>query len=59
MSNKREKGRQWDGRSRPTNDLYKKNFNKIFGVKNDKDDERERFKRIREKREDDVSPKIK
>jgi hypothetical protein len=33
MSNKREKGRQWDGRSRPTNDLYKKNFNKIFGKK--------------------------
>ena len=21
---------KWDGRSRPTNDLYKKNYNKIF-----------------------------
>ncbi len=25
--------RQYDGRSRPTNDLYKKNFNRIFGKK--------------------------
>ena len=27
------KDRQYDGRSRPTNDLYKKNFDKIFGKK--------------------------
>ena len=27
------KDRQYDGRSRPTNDLYKKNFNRIFGKK--------------------------
>jgi len=26
----KEKGRQWDGRSRPSTDLYKKNFDKIF-----------------------------
>ena len=25
--------RQYDGRSRPTNDLYKKNFDRIFGKK--------------------------
>ena len=24
---------KYDGRSRPTNDLYKKNFDEIFGVK--------------------------
>ena len=24
---------KWDGRSRPTNDLYKKEFNRIFGKK--------------------------
>ena len=24
---------KWDGRSRPSNDLYKKNFNRIFGKK--------------------------
>ena len=30
MTIKKEK---WDGRSRPTNDLYKKEFNRIFGKK--------------------------
>jgi|TARA_R100001463_G_scaffold25051_2_gene59523 hypothetical protein len=28
---KKEKGRQWDGKSRPTNDIYKKRWNEIFG----------------------------
>ena len=27
------KDRQYDGRSRPTNNLYKKNFDRIFGKK--------------------------
>ena len=31
---KREKGRKWDGRSRISNDQYKKNWNDIFGKKN-------------------------
>ena len=26
----RESGRKWDGRSRPSNDLYKKNYDEIF-----------------------------
>tara|TARA_Y100000004_G_scaffold19134_1_gene19698 strand:+ start:838 stop:1008 length:171 start_codon:yes stop_codon:yes gene_type:complete len=30
---KKEKGRQWDGRSRPATDKYKENFNRIFGKK--------------------------
>jgi len=30
MSTK-EKGRKYDGISRPTNDVYKENFNRIFG----------------------------
>ena len=30
MTIKKEK---WDGRSRPTNDLYKKEFDRIFGEK--------------------------
>ena len=30
---KRERGRKWDGKSRVSNDLYRENFNKIFGVK--------------------------
>ena len=27
------KKEKWDGRSRPSNDLYKENFNRIFGKK--------------------------
>ena len=30
---------KYDGRSRPTNDLYKKNFETIFGKKINKDKE--------------------
>ena len=32
----KEKGRQWDGESRPSTDLYKKNFDRIFNVKKEK-----------------------
>ena len=28
-------GKAWDGVSRPSNDLYRENFDKIFGVEND------------------------
>ena len=28
---KKEKDRQWDGISRPSDDLYRKNFEEIFG----------------------------
>ena len=28
-----DKTRKWDGRSRPTNDLYSKRWNEIFGKK--------------------------
>ena len=27
----KEKGRQWDGKSRPTNDVYSKRWEEIFG----------------------------
>ena len=30
---------KYDGRSRPTTDLYKENFNRIFGKKIKKDEE--------------------
>ena len=30
---------KYDGRSRPTNDLYSKNFDRIFGKKIKKDEE--------------------
>ena len=36
--NKKEKSRQWDGRSRPPTNLYSKNFQRIFG-NNSKDSE--------------------
>jgi len=36
----RESGRKWDGRSRPSNDLYKKNYDEIFR----KDEEEEKDK---------------
>ena len=29
----KEKGRKWDGRSRPSNDKYKKNYDEIFKKK--------------------------
>jgi len=34
---KKEKGRQWDGISRPSDDLYRKNFDRIFKVKHEDD----------------------
>jgi len=40
----KEKGRQWDGRSRPTNDLYKKNFDEIFKKKKNKSKNEEKKK---------------
>ena len=33
---RREAGKTFDGISRPSNDEYRGNFNKIFGVKDDK-----------------------
>jgi len=32
-TNKKEKGRQWDGVSRPSDDKYRTNFDRIFGKK--------------------------
>ena len=43
MSDKKDKGRKWDGRSRVSNDLYRKNFEKIFGKKLSKDEELEGY----------------
>ena len=36
---KKEKGRKWYGKSRVSNDLYRKNFDIIFGKKINKDKE--------------------
>ena len=36
----KESGRKWDGISRPSNDLYKKNYDKIF--RKDKEEEKDK-----------------
>ena len=41
----KEKGRQWDGRSRPSTDLYKKNFDEIFKPKTLHEELMEGFKK--------------
>ena len=33
-----DKARQWDGKSRPTNDVYKKRWEEIFGKKKQEED---------------------
>jgi len=43
---KKSAGRKWDGISRVSNDLYRENFNKIFGKSSTKE----------EKRKDDRGP---
>ena len=43
MSDKKDKGRKWDGISRVSNDLYRENFEKIFGKKLSKDEELEGY----------------
>ncbi len=37
----RESGRKWDGRSRPSNNLYKKNYDEIFRKDKAKDEDKE------------------
>ena len=44
---RKEAGKTFDGVSRPSNDMYREEFNWIFGVK---DDEWKRFKRISQSR---------
>ena len=40
---KKNKGFNWDGKSRVVNDLYRKNFNEIFGKKIEEDEELEGY----------------
>jgi hypothetical protein len=39
MATKKEKGKTFDGITRPSNDKYRKNFDIIFGKKIKKDEE--------------------
>ena len=43
MKSRKEKGRKWDGKSRVVNDLYRKNFDEIFGKKIKEDEELEGY----------------
>lgn len=55
----KDKARQWDGKSRPSNDIYAKNWNDIFGKKktgfndikreNENEDNQEYLNSIKEK----------
>ena len=55
----KDKARQWDGKSRPPNDLYSKRWNEIFGKKktgfndikrqNEDEDNQEYLNSIKEK----------
>ena len=41
----KEPGRKWDGRTRPSNDLYKKNYDDIFKKKKEyRDTSKDPFK---------------
>ena len=38
----KEKGRQWDGTSRPSDDTYRKRWEEIFGKRKEKKEEDEK-----------------
>ena len=50
---KKEKGRQWDGKSRPSDDTYRRRWNEIFGKK-EEDELKESYKQsLKNKKERD------
>ena len=50
---KKEKGRKWDGKSRVSNEVYRKNFDEIFGKK-EQDELNESYKQsLRNKKDRD------
>jgi hypothetical protein len=50
---KKEKGRKWDGKSRISNEVYRKNFDEIFGKK-EQDELNESYKQsLRNKKDRD------
>jgi|TARA_B100000029_G_scaffold429675_1_gene440203 hypothetical protein len=53
MKKEKEKGRKWDGKSRVSNEVYRKRWNEIFG-NTSADDERPAGDNVSEKTESDV-----
>ena len=57
MAADKSKGLKWDGKSRVSNDLYRKNFNEIFGKK-EQDELKESYEQsLRSKKERDEKNK--
>ena len=53
MAADKSKGQKWDGKSRVSNDLYRKNFDEIFGKK-EQDELKESYKQsLRNKKDRD------
>ena len=51
MAANKSKGQKWDGKSRVSNDLYRKNFDEIFGKK-EQDELKESYEQsLRNKKE--------
>jgi hypothetical protein len=48
MSKERENGRKWDGRSRVSNDRYKKNWNDIFGKRSQEEIEERLWQNLKD-----------
>tara|TARA_R100000655_G_scaffold98101_1_gene141343 strand:+ start:1098 stop:1253 length:156 start_codon:yes stop_codon:yes gene_type:complete len=44
MSDKKELGRKWDGRSRVSNDVYRKRYDEIFRKKEEENKEDDEFR---------------
>ena len=57
MAADKSKGQKWDGKSRVSNDLYQKNFDEIFGKK-EQDELKESYEQsLRNKKERDEKNK--
>ena len=53
MSNKKDKGRKWDGISRGSTDKYRKRYDEIFGKK-EQDELKESYKQSLKNRKERV-----
>ena len=49
-----KKDRPWDGRSRPSDDKYRENFNRIFGVKSKDSENDDTLKTLLTKKEKNI-----
>ena len=57
VKNKKDAGRKWDGKSRVSNDLYRKRYNEIF--KKVTDDNAEKFVHNQDKENEEYLKKLK